>query len=84
MGEPGTYNGSPLTVLVESYGQTTEQTPGVRHLAAVAYVRAVDVAQPRRNDVLTFGGVSYLVTGDPEADGQRVTWKLSLTRRAVQ
>ena len=83
-GVAATYNGTDVMLIVESYGQTTEQTPGVRHLDAVAYVRGLDVPQPRRSDTVTFGGVSYLVTGDPEADGQKASWKISLVRKAVQ
>lgn len=83
-GVPATYNGTAIVAIVESYGQTTEQTPGVRHPDAVVYVRGLDVPQPRRNDSIAWGGVAYIVVGDPEADGQRASWKLTVTKRAVQ
>lgn len=84
MGEPGTYNGSPVTVLVESYGQTTEQTPGVRLPDATVYVLAADVPQPKRKDVIAWGGVSYQVVAAPESDGQRVAWRLTVNQQVVQ
>lgn len=83
-GTPATYNGTDITAIVESYGQTTEQSPGVRHPDAVAYVRGLDVPQPRRGDTIAWGGVAYIVVGDPEADGQKASWKLTVTKRAVQ
>ncbi len=83
LGEPATYNGTDITVLVESYGQVTEQSPGVRVPDATIYVRGLDVPQPRKNDVVTWGGKSYRVVGDPEADGGRVAWKLILNRQLV-
>ena len=83
-GAPATYNGMEIMVIVESYGQAVEQTPGVRHPDAMIYVRGLDVPQPRRNDSVVLGGVGYIVVGEPEADGQKASWKLTINKRAVQ
>ena len=84
LGEPALYNGTVITVMVGGYGQTTEQTPGVRMPDAIVYVRGADVPHPKRNDVITWGGSSYRVVGDPEADGQAITWKLTCNKQVVQ
>jgi hypothetical protein len=84
LGEPATYNGTAITILVESYGQTAEQSPGIRMPDATVYVRGADVAQPKKNDTVAWGGSSYRVVGDPEADGQRTVWKLTVNRNVVQ
>lgn len=83
-GVQATYNGVDIMAIVESYGQVVEQNPGVRHPDAIVYVRGLDVPQPKRNDVMVFGGVAYIVVGDPEADGLMASWKLSVNKRAVQ
>lgn len=84
LGKPATYNSTDCSVIVESYAQTVEQSPGLTVADAVIYVRGLEVPQPQKKDTVVFGGVAYIVASVLEGDGQGLTWKLAVNRRVVQ
>lgn len=84
LGRSASYNGADVSIVVERYSQTVEQSPGLTLADAVIYVRGLDVPQPKKKDVVAWGGTSYLVVNVLEGDGQGLTWKLACNKLAVQ
>lgn len=77
-----TYNGTDIPAGVESYAQTMEQSPALTVADAVVMVKAADVAQPKKNDVIAWGGTTYKVVAVLRGDG--LTWRLAVNKRVVQ
>lgn len=72
-GETVTYNGSPITAIVD-YGPANDANPsGGRRDEATITVKASDVPAPANNDMVVIGGTTWRVQRPYEGDGHVFT-----------
>lgn len=80
-GQPG-HAMQEITVCVQEYDTTIEQSPEVWVAAATIDVRSADVSEPKRGDIVVLDGTTYRVGEIVSRDGLGAT--LALTKQMVR